>query len=469
MSSILMKPMDAAWFYVEKPDAPAHFGPLIILTPPPDSPKGFIRGFVEQWRQCKIFAAPFNYRLRRSALPAWDVLDDADVDLDYHLRHSSLPEPGGERELGVLISRLQSHRLDRRRPLWECHVIEGLENGRFAIYLKLHHGQLDGVGAARLMSRVFSTDPQARGLMPPWCIGMASARRPADGRGTTSGKHVASKSAGIQATLGALPAVVKSLAQMTQAAFSGSHPEVVVPFQAPKTIFNGRISAQRRFATQKYELSRFKLVAKTAQVTLNDVFLSISGGALRRYLSELDALPDRSLIGQVPVNIRPAGDTSIGNSIAFIYARLHSDIEDSVERLKAVHRSTEAAKHRHESVPSAGIESFTMLLLGPYMAQVILGFGGYTAPAANLVISNVPGPKERLYFNGAKVDQIYGPSVLFHGQALNITMSSYVDEVHIGYTGCRDSLPSMQKLAVYTGDALEDLEAALQIKSVHPR
>lgn len=463
---MLMKPFDAAWFYVEKPDAPAHFGPMIILTPPPGSGTGFIREFVEQWRQCKTFAPPFNYRLRRDKIPAWDVLPDDEIDLDYHLRHSALPEPGGERELGILISRLHSHRLDRRRPLWECHVIEGLEHGRFAIYMKLHHGQLDGVGAARLVSRVFLPDAKARGQMPPWSIGMQTGPRPAAApeAAPESESPAKRKRAGLQQVLSAMPQVLGALGGMTRDAFSGTHPEVVVPFQAPKTIFNGRIGGQRRFATQTYELARFKRVAKAGGVSLNDVFLSISGGALRRYLGELDALPGRSLVGQIPVNVRPAGDTSVGNAIAFIYARLHSDIENPVERLKAVHASTEAGKNRHESLPAAGVDPFTMLLLGPYMAQVILGFGGYTPPAANLVISNVPGPRQRLWFNGARVDQIYGPSVLFHGQALNITMSSYVDEVNIGYTGCRDSLPSMQKLAVYTGEALDELESALKLR-----
>jgi len=456
---VRMKPFDAAWFYVERREAPVHFGPLVILSKPKGAARSFVRDFVEQWRTCKSFAPPFNYRLRRDYIPAWDTLEDRDIDLDYHLRHSALPEPGGERELGVLISRLHSHRLDRHRPLWECHVIEGLENDRFAIYLKLHHGQLDGIGAARLIERMCSTDPELQGLVPPWSVGMRGISPPPSAPREPS----SARSPDPLAKLAGLPRVLGTLGEMAQDAYGGRRPEVAAPFMAPKAIFNGRIGAQRRFATQSYDQDRFKRIAKTAGVTMNDVFLAISGGALRRYLMEIAALPAKSLVGQLPVNVRPAGDASVGNHLAFLYAYLHTDIADPVERLRAVSQSTAAGKARHEALPPAAIEPYTMLLLGPYMAQVILGLGGYVSPAANLVISNVPGPKQRLYFNGARVEHIYGPSVLFHGQALNITMSSYAGEMNIGFTGCRDSLPSMQRLAVYTGEELARLETAVRV------
>lgn len=450
---IMMKPIDAGWFYVEKPDAPAHFGPLIILSLPEGAGPTYIRDLVEQWRQCQHFEAPFNYLLRRKGWPSWQVLNDDEIDLEYHFRHSALPAPGGERELGTLVSRLQSHRLDRRRPLWECHIIEGLENGRFAIYLKLHHGQLDGMGAAKLMSRVFTEDPAQSGCMPPWSVGMRAAGKKTD--------KVRRKRPGFFARMLSVLSAMRALSALKRDARSGQQPALAAPFQAPMTVFNGRIGSQRRFATQRYPLARLKVIAKLAGVSLNDVFLSISSGAMRRYLNELQALPESSLIGQVPVNFRPAGDATVGNSIGFLYARLGSDIADPVARLHAVHASMTAGKARHEALPASAIETFTLLLLGPYMMQMIMGLGGYFKPSANLVISNVTGPRNRLYFNGARVEQLYGPSVLFHGQALNITMSSYVDEVNIGFTGCSSSLPSLQRLALYTGDALDELEQAL--------
>lgn len=458
VNKIFLKPFDAAWFYVEKAEAPANVGPLLILSPPPDAPDNFISEFVEQWRQCKTFAPPFNYRLRKNPIPAWEVLPDDTIDLDYHLRHSALPAPGGERELGVMVSRLHSHSLDLKRPLWECHVIEGLEGGRFAIYMKFHHGQFDGVATARLFERVLTSDRSERGLLPPWAVGVSSDTARDDKQDTTL-----SASAELRKSLSGIAGATKGLIRMSAKMRSGTEPALTGPFQAPDTIFNGRISAQRRFATQHYELARFKRVAKAADASVNDVFLSITGGAMRRYLKEFDALPDRSITGQVPVNLRPTGNSGVGNQIAFIYARLHTDIEDPIERLDAVHTSTAAGKAMHESLPAESVTPFTMLLSGPYIAQTVLGLGGRVSPAANLVISNLPGPPVRLFFNGASVEEMYGPSVLFHGQALNITMFTYAGRANISYTGCRDSMPSMQKLAVYTGEALDQLESAVGV------
>ena len=455
---MLMKPFDAVWFYAEKPDAPAHFAPLMILSRPEGAPEDYINQFVEQWRSCKQFAPPFNYVLNRKRVPTWDVLPSHKIDLDHHFRHSALPAPGGERELGILISRLHSHKLDRRRPLWECHVIEGLENNRFAIYLKLHHGQMDGVGAARLMSRVFSADPNTRNMLPPWSIGMQTGAR----------KRLPipkpSLYSDIRKTFGTFSAVGKELRGLAKEAYIDRKEEVAAPYQAPMTIFNGRVSGQRRIATQHYKLARLKKVAKASDSTVNDIFLTMASISIARYLKERSSLPEEPLIAQVPVSVRAAEDSSVGNSIAFIYVRLATHLEDPLECLEFVRRSVSAGKARQKSLPTEAVSPFTMLLAGAFMGQVIMGVTGKVKPAVNLVASNVPGPPVRMYFNGAQVEQIYGPSVLFHGQALNITMSSYADGADITVTGCRESLPSMQNLAVYGGEALEQLENCFGIE-----
>lgn len=465
MPKIRMKPFDLAWFFAEKPDAPAHFAPLIILSPPKGAPATYVGDLVEQWREHQEFRAPFNYLLGKGRL-SWRVLADDEIDLDYHLRHWALPAPGGERELGRIVSRLHSTALDRRRPLWECHVIEGLESGRFALYLKLHHGQLDGVGAARLMSRILTTEPDATGLLPPWAVGM---HRSGSARRAGRADRVKSAAIGFLRSAAAIPKAMLAVIRLRRdAAKQGRYPGLTGPYQAPRTILNHRISSQRRFATQHYKLQRFRSIAQAAGVSINDVFLSISGAALRRYLDEFGELPATSLTGQLPVNVRPTGDAKVGNALAFMFARLHTDIADPIKRLKAVHLSTTAGKARHEALPPETVTAFTMLMLGRYMTQLILGLGGRVRPAMNLVISNVPGPPQRLYFNGARVEQIYGPSVLFHGQALNVTMSSYAGDADISFTGCQEALPHLQRLAVYTGEALEELEKALSVVNHEP-
>ena len=458
----LIKPNDAAWLLVEKPEQPVHVACLAICSKPEGAPRGYLRDWVDRWRECRSFAAPFNYRYRPGLVPMWEQLGDDEIDLEYHLRHSALPEPGGERELGVLVSRLHSHRLDRRRPLWECHVIEGLERGRFALYVKMHHSQVDGVGGIRMVQRSFTPDPAQRDLPPIWSVGMGGkAAEPQEHQGEPQRRPRRTPAAAVREQLDTLQPLGKALLDLLREARGERQTEAAMPFVAPKTVLNGRIHGPRRFATQHYELARIKRLAKRAGVTVNDVFVAICAAALRRYMMERHELPTETLTAGLPMSIRPAGDAAVGNAFSMIFARLHTDIRDPLERLQAISRSARAAKARVEELPRAAVNNYTMLSMGPYMLQLMLGLGGYSRPLSNIVISNVPGPQETLYFNGARVEEFYPVSLLFNGQALNISVVSYAGQFNLGFTGCRDSLPHMQRLAVYTGEALEELEQAL--------
>ena len=234
-----------------------------------------------------------------------------------------------------------------------------------------------------------------------------------------------------------------------------------VPFRAPRSVLNSRIHAPRRFATQRYEMDRMKAVAKAAGGSLNDVFLAICGGALRRYLTDLDALPEQTLTANVPVSVRPEGAASVGNSITFLYTEIGTDIADPVERLRAIRASTQLAKSRLPQAGGTMMDAYTSVLMGPFLAPAVLGVGGYGPPDANLVLSNVPGLREQRYFNGSRLEAYYPLSLLFHGQGLNITGVSNAAQFCIGYTGCRDTLPHLQRVAVYSGEALAELESAL--------
>lgn len=456
--NIPMKAIDAGFFLVEKPEAPVHFGPLIIMSIPEGAGKSYVADFVRQWRACKRFAPPFNYQLKMGARPSWRVMDNSEIDIDYHLRHSALPSPGGEKELGQLISRLHSHPLDRDRPLWECHVIEGLENNRFAIYLKLHHGQLDGMGSVQLMNRTFTPHPDGAETLPPWGTGMQTEPLP-----KKTLRDRLSQAMDFAKLVRTAPSVTTRLAKLYADAALGKKGAASAPFEAPHTVLNNRIQSARRYATMHFPLKRFKAIAAAADVTVNDVFLAVCSTALREYLLAFGELPAKPLIAQVPVNIREKDDAGVGNAVAFIFVDLATNIPDPVMRLERIHASTIAGKNVHRKLPKIGIEPYTMLLQGPYILQVIMNLSGRVSPAANLVISNVLGPPKRIYCNGARVEQIYGPSVLFHGQALNITISSYADEVNMGFTACRNSVPKMQKIAVSTQNAVAELEAAYGI------
>jgi WS/DGAT/MGAT family acyltransferase len=230
-------------------------------------------------------------------------------------------------------------------------------------------------------------------------------------------------------------------------------------------VLNGRINAPRRFATQNYAVDRLRAVAAAADASLNDVFLAICGGALRRYLDELGQLPGPSLTANVPVSVRAEGGARVGNAITFLYAQLGTDVADPVERVAVVRDSTRRAKERLPHAGLALMDTYTAVLMGPFLAPAVLGVGGLGPPDANLVVSNVPGLREPRYLDGSRLEEYYPLSLLFHGQALNITGVSNAGTFCIGYTGCRDTLPHLQRIAVYSGDALAELEDALGLEA----
>ena len=239
--------------------------------------------------------------------------------------------------------------------------------------------------------------------------------------------------------------------------------ELVTPLQAPKSVLNQRITRSRRFATQQVAIETVKRVATAAHGTVNDVVLAVCGGALRRFLGEQGSLPHRSLIAMVPVNVRPKDDPGgSGNAVGAILASLGTDIADPTERLAAIVASTRRAKEQLQGMSKNAVMQYSALAMTPMMLSFIPGAVGRIRPAFNIVVSNVPGPEAPLYFRGWKLDEMYPLSIPFHGYALNITVQSYTGTLGFGFTGCRDTLPHLQRLAIYSREALEELERGVR-------
>jgi WS/DGAT/MGAT family acyltransferase len=390
-------------------------------------------------------------------------VEDQDIDMDYHFRHSALPKPGGERELGILVSRLHSHQLDLTRPPWECHIIEGLENDRVALYVKMHHSLIDGVSGARMLQRLFSPDPEKRNMPAPWSVPepKKTPREPSEAA-KASPLDAAAEELRKQTT-GPSSSLFKALRTLIKASRNPDDP-LTAPFAAPKSILNKRVKSPRRFATQQYDLAVIKKLAKAADCSLNDIVLYLCSTALRRFLKEANQLPTKSLTAGIPVNIRPKDDLGTGNAISFIMANLGTDIADPLKRLDVIKASTARAKEHLQSLPKSALTQYTMMVMAPYMLQLMSGLGGVASPVFNVTISNVPGPDQPLYYNGAKLEAMYPVSLIAHGGAINITCLSYAGTLNFGYTGCRDTLPHMQRIAVYTGEALEELGQLLRPK-----
>ena len=450
-----LSPTDSAFLWMETRNQPMHVAGLNIYTPPPGSGPDYVSKLLADWAQYPKAIAPFNLRpILKMGLWYWE--EDQEFELDYHLRHLALPQPGRIRELLAMVSRLHGNLLDRNRPLWETYVIEGLPGGRFATYSKIHHALVDGVTGARMAANSMclnSTEHKA----PPWALPFT--HHPASRRKTAPPSFLQQLGNAARAGKDILPGIGSGLWDIVRASYAQG--AAALPFQAPPTPFNVEISGSRRFAAQSYSLSRLKNIGKATGATVNDVTLAICAGALREYLIAQNKLPKKPLVAMVPVSLH--GETDVGgNQVSLLLASLATHVADPVKRLKRIVESTSEAKERLTQMPRLQKMAHGITSISPFGAGMVTGTAE-KHPLFNLVISNVPGPRESLYLNGAKLDETYPVSIPTHYLALNITISGYGDRLGFGYIACRRSVPALQRMLDYTNNAIVELEAALGI------
>lgn len=450
-----MPPTDSMFLLAESREHPMHVGGLQLFVPPEGAGPEFARDLVAAFRADGEVNPLFR---RRPAEPVGAVGmtwwgSDAEIDLDYHVRHSALPHPGRIRELLQLTSRWHSSLLDRHRPLWECHIIEGLQDGRVAVYTKVHHGMIDGVSAIRLLQRSLSTDPEARDCAPPWFH--TPRQRPSGSEGRSISPMSLLKGAG--GALGEVAGLVPASVRIAAEALGEN--DLTMP-RAPKTMLNVPIGGARRFAAQSWEIERIQRVARSSATTMNDVVLAMVSGALRDYLLENNALPDDPLTAMVPVSLslRAGPDGPTGNQTGAIVVNLATDRDNGSTRLEEISYSSKQAKRILSDLTPTQILAFSALQMLPLAFTPVPGFVKYTHPPFNVVVSNVPGPKEDMYFNGARLDGLYPVSIALDGQAINITLTSRKGHIDIGIIGARGAVPHLQRLLIHLETALAELE-----------
>lgn len=442
-----LNPIDFIFLSLEKRQQPMHVGGLFLFSLPDDASPTFIQDLVADIRKSKaIPVPPFNQVLDGLF---WNI--DEEFDLDHHFRHISLPAPGRIRELLIYISQEHSALIDRAKPLWTCHIIEGIEGHRFAMYFKIHHAMVDGVAGMRLIEKSLSHSPNEPSIVPPWCVRHNKLKR-AEQKPLSAIKSLIQIS---KTQLKAAPTVTRELFQALTKE-RGKHPDYVSTFQAPASILNQRVSSSRRFAAQSFELGRFRAIAQHLNTTLNDVVLAVCSGAIRAYLLSLHQLPKRPLIAMVPASIRN-DDSDHGNQITMILANLGTHKASALDRMAIIQRSMQHAKERFKRMTTQQILNYSALVYGPAGINILSGMMP-KHQAFNLVISNVPGPKEPLYWNGAKLEALYPASIVLDGQALNITMTSYLDKLEVGLTACRQALPRMQSLLLLLEEEIQVFE-----------
>jgi diacylglycerol O-acyltransferase / wax synthase len=448
----LMSPTDSVFLLTESREHPMHVGGLQLFEPPEGAGPEFVREAAAALAANREFQPTFRKR------PAWVVgglanvawaYDDADdVDIDYHLRRSALASPGRVRELLELTSRLHSSLLDRHRPLWEAYFVEGLNDGRFALYSKFHHSLIDGVSALKLMQRTLSTDADDPELRAIWSL----PRRHRDSADRSRWQT-------FRQLAGSVAAFGPSTWSLARAALVEQ--QLTLPFAAPRTMLNVPIGGARRVAAQSWSLDRIKSIKQAAGVTVNDVILAMCSGALRYYLLDEHALPDTPLIAMVPVSLRTKEEAdSGGNMVGSILCNLATDVDDPAKRLQAISESMRGNKKVFSELPRLQAFALSAFLVAPLGLAALPGFVSSAPPPFNIVVSNVPGPTEPMYWGGARLDGNYPLSIALDGQALNITLTNNADNIDFGLVGCRRSVPHLQRLLGQLESSLKDLERA---------
>ena len=473
---------DEYFLDTDTPTAPTHIGGLEIFELPKGAGRDFMQKLYAYMKNSPVRAEPFNYKLdtiepeeeakggdalgwlrppaarRKKPKPqrVWKKLDH--VNPEEHIYLHALPRPGGQRELGELVSRLHVNRLDRSRPLWEVHLIEGLEGGRFAVYNKLHHSQFDGKRGMALSRYMRSTNAAVRNLPPIWAVDLSkhTARDPA-----APPPAPAKEPSGFDK----LAAWGKALKTMSDARDHKAGEGVIAPYSAPATILNGPLTSRRRLGTVSLSIPRMKALGAAVEggATVNEILLAVCGGALRRYLQDRDALPKEPLIAACPVAQARKENAAAGNAVGQILVSLCTHVANPRQRLLAVVKSSRANKGLMKDLDADAYAHYTELSMMPQVLAAKTQFG-HKVLNGNLVISNVPGPRETQYVNGARLDAMYSASMLLAGQALNITVCNFGDNLDMGIMACPDLCPSPQRIAVYAGEELAILEEAMGLK-----
>jgi diacylglycerol O-acyltransferase / wax synthase len=483
--------LDAQFLALETARQAGHVGGLAVLDPS-SRPNGRLdlSDVHNMIAERLPLLPPFRWRLRRVPLgldyPYW--IDDPDFDLEYHVRELALPPPPTDAKLAEQVARIFSRPLDRSRPLWEVYLIHGLQDGNVAVMTKIHHAVVDGMSGAEIMGVLLDLTPEGREPPPP--SETPSDREPTELAMLARGLMAAPRY--LQRVLSAAPSTLPNLEdtpilrELPGAKTLGRTTEQIVRtlrrrpsrvlersnLTPPRTSFNGRVSAHRRFAFGQLSLDDVKAVKNAYGYTVNDVVMAICAGAVRRWLIEHDELPNCPLVTQVPVSVRSEEDQgTFGNRIGLMSVPLFTTEHDPVERLRLTHEAMRAAKERHKALPAQLLQDATQFIppaVFARAAQVTFSLAAMRRPVWNLVISNVPGPQFPLYMAGARLEANYPISVITDGMGLNITVMSYDGHLDFGIVADREQMRDVWKLIDWLQESLAELKPRTPQEAVNP-
>src|SRR3982750_2905349 len=492
--------MDASFLYLETPEMPMHVGSMAIFRLPDDYKGNFFEEFKAMIASRLHIAPILKARLEKAPLdihhPSW--VEDDQFDIDRHIFRGSLPAPHDRATLERIVGWMHAKLLNRARPLWEFYVFEGMKDNEIGLYSKIHHACIDGGAGAALTNMIYDVTPVPRIVAPPVPSRAPEPRevvadfidsyqqlwrQPFDGSSTPktidlprSGKSdlgsILFDNAMFQIEsavkfAGSIPSMLKSVSDVVGKISDPKSRDSIASMASPSTILNKSISSERSFAGVSIPLSHAKVVAKQAGGKLNDVVLALASGVVRRYLLEKGGLPTKAMTAAVPISLREEGNTDANNQVFGMICSIATNIEDPKARLEAIIAQSTKSKEMSHPLRAMMPQVSNLSMLGaPILVQILAllysrsSLSDVLPPAANITVSNVPGPRQTLYAAGAELLHIFPVSISTHGIALNITVQSYRDQLDFGFISGANIIPHVQVMCDMLPVEFEALEAA---------
>jgi len=453
--------MDLAFFLTETDASPKHVGGLLMFRKPAKAAANYVENLVAEYAgNISEIRAPFNQIVKFGTFTAPQWQTDSQFDIENHVFFHTIGGDDFRESLYELVGELHSIRMDRTRPMWEMHVIQGIDDQRFALYTKLHHAYADGVTMSSWLVNSLSTSARTKTVTPIWSV--LPKKRLQKNADSISIMKVLSQLGGRSGDyLKAITGLSKLSAQLALETLHLTKNAVAVPFKAnPNTPLTGQVSAGRQIATAAVDMSRVTKLRQQTRSTLNHIALTCIDGALHRYLQDCDADINEPITIQMPVNLRRSDDDSFGNKIGIVLVELASKTTDPYERLREIGFTLRNVRYQIDGVPPASVMAYTVLLGSISLISEALKLGDVLPPLGNTLVSNVPGPAKALYLKGAKLEEMYPISALTPSNHLNITLYSYDGRLQFGLVASQ-AMPNLDILSDYIHDAFDDLEEAV--------
>ena len=452
--------LDLGFFIAETEASPKHVAGLLIFKRPAPSTVAFARDLYREYLTFTDVMPPFN-RVINFALTPMPHWQDADsVDLSRHIFYHKLRKGHNDREaLYDFVAKLHTPMLDRSCPLWEVHVIDGLGDGRFALYQKMHHAYADGVTMTRWTAEGMATSPKKMRLTPMWTrkhSGYVNQHK------QRSQEMLQSAWKELGGTSRRFLGIGRLAAMLLLESVNLTKNAIALPFvSSAKTPLTGQVTPGRQFTTAGVSMARVDAIRKRTRSTLNHVALTCLDGALRRYLSDQGVELTRPIIIQMPVNLRKDGEKTAGNKLGIILVELSAPTDDPYVRLRNIGFSLRNVRTMIDNVAPEAIESYTIIT--GLVAQIaeLLKLSNRLPPMGNTLVSNVPGPKQHLYIKGARMEEMHPISTLPPSNLLNITLFSYAGDLFFGLVAT-DELPNLHRLGDYVQEAFAELENSVR-------